>query len=130
MRLIILLWSACTPDYALHPVEVPPEDPFCSFEPVETWGGEEVLVCSGERLWPDAAQACANYGGELLVSPGVYAEHEELGELGAEMIGPYWHVGWPTYYECPAMSRFGGSTPRYDCAERTGFMCSFHREGI
>jgi hypothetical protein len=126
--LALVLMVACGNEYSMWTLDIPEADPSCSFESVSEWDGEEILVCSRQTTWQEAEQVCGNYGGELLVSPGWYAAQSEIADIGSDLIGDAWHVGWPEHFTCPAMSHLGGSSPRYSCEARQGFMCSFRGE--
>jgi hypothetical protein len=123
--LLFLFMSACSVDYSMWMLDEIQMEFDCSFESVEEWGGEEILVCARKSSWMEAESVCENLGGELLSSPGWFDAQSEIAEIGERLIGERWYVGWPEYYDCPSMSKWGGSSPRYDCERLEGFMCSF-----
>lgn len=84
--------------------------------------GDYVLCLDGIPYY-EALDVCAHYGAELVNVEDTDDPLRAVADVvdAAEGIDAWWS-GWPSEYECPAMSRFGSASPQ-ECDRSLPVVC-------
>ena len=108
MRVLLMVLVACSVEYQAEPL--------CHAD-------GEYTICQQALSRYDAEEFCKNYG--KIVEIDDHEEQEKIASLGSFWLGDLWWGSHPSsiwFEECPAMSKFGSTSP-HTCTDELPFIC-------